>query len=41
MKYKEDSPNISLDNQQIVNYNQKLLIHPSSSSRFALAFGNL
>ena len=41
MKYKEDSPNISLANQQIVNYNQKLLIHPSSCSKFALAFDNL
>lgn len=35
LKYGEDLVNISLVNQQIVNYNQKLLIRQSSSSRFA------
>jgi hypothetical protein len=35
MKYGELSLNISLDNQQIVNYNQKLFKRQSSSSRFA------
>lgn len=35
LKYGEDLVNISLANQQIVNYNQKLLIRQTSSSRFA------
>jgi hypothetical protein len=36
MKYGEVSLNISLANQQIVNYNQKLLKQQASSARFAL-----
>ena len=36
LKYGEDLVNISLVNQQIVNYNQKLFKRQSSSSRFVL-----
>lgn len=36
MKYCEESRNISLDNKQIANYNQKLFIYSISYSSFAL-----
>jgi hypothetical protein len=36
LKYGEDLVNISLVNQQIVNYNQNLLKQQASSARFAL-----